>query len=106
MIWKSDRGLPLVYCGDIPTHPTLTVENYVKWYTLFVIYPDGQVESVVMVDHPGFKTSWHNHVPNPKACEVYADEMGWEWDETSLDMIYGRFAREVVEMEPYFPPGG
>ncbi len=96
--YDSDRGMPLVYVGEPPPErPILTVENYCKWYSLYLVKPGGWVEAVDMYDAgSSFTAAWHDHVPDPGECERYAELKGYDWDENALDMIYGRYQREVV----------
>lgn len=96
--YVSPRDLPLVFQDEPGDRPILTVENYVKWYTLYVVHPDGRVREADMTEEDGFRSAWRDHVPHPAACHAYARLKGWEWDENSLDMVYGRYAREVTEV--------
>lgn len=97
--YVSERGHPLVYAGEPSDRPVLTVENYCKWYNLYAVDTDGTVIAVETDRTPGFESSWRDHVPHPAACEAFAKTNGWEWDENSLDMIYGRYAREVADVD-------
>lgn len=107
-IYFSDRGFPLVYWGPPPEDGyILTVENYCKWYTIYRIDPTGQVDIIpdseveFPLDHvfkEGESTvAWVNHVPTPGYCKWLEESNGdYRWDQTSLDMIVGRYYREVV----------
>lgn len=67
-------------CGD---RPRLTVENYVKWYELYVCFPDGRVEAVSfgdLEDFRGDESAYVDHVPNPKAVFALARARGWDVD--------------------------
>ena len=102
--YKSDRDIPLVYLGP-PPRPgeqwILTVENYLKWYTIYVVLPEGEVEPLSDEmwqrydrEHP-MDSAWHDHVPNPDFCrwipEAYPE---YTWDGQAFDMIVGRLRNE------------
>ena len=42
-MYLSERGHTLVYWSPPSEVPVLTVENYVKWYGLYLVHPDGRV---------------------------------------------------------------
>ena len=94
----SDRGIPL---AGQPKAMTLTVELYVKWYSLFIIKPSGEVEAVGFMElEKGFQNAaFVDHVPNPAAVEAYAQMMGYEIDELAWDLIVGRWQSEVVDTD-------
>lgn len=95
---KSHRDIPLVLQEAPSPNPLLTVENYCKWYDVFIVFPDGRVEIVdynLFWDGPG--TGWHDHVPNPKACLGVAAKLNVEWHGESFEMIVGRYMLEVQE---------
>ena len=103
--YYSDRLHPLVYRG-IPSKetPILTVENYVKWYSLHLVQLDGSVVVVQFPEWgPGGRSGFMDHVPDPIACQKLAADNDWVWDENSLDMIWGRWRREA-EMVPEYDP--
>ena len=107
-MYLSDRGQPLVYVGSPQDLPVLTVENYVKWYTLHVVHPGGRVKAVnfPQASPPGGGSAFVDHAPNPLACQQLAAKRGWVWDENSLDMIWGRWRREVEEVAEFDPDTG
>jgi hypothetical protein len=99
--YKSDRGIPLVYLGPppAPLEPgILTVENYLKWYEIYVVLPSGLVSPLPMGVLDRYHkechgaTAWRDHVPHPDYCwwipEAYPDQ--YDWDSQSLDMVVGR----------------
>ena len=93
----SDRGKPLV-CQDTCGRPycktpILTVENYIKWYCLYLIRPSGEVEAVDFPDD-----GYCDHVPYPAAVERMAAKNGWVVDEQSLEMMIGRYMLEVKQV--------
>jgi len=97
------RSIPLVYTQPPSDVPVLTVENYVKWYTLFLVHPTGRVEQIPFPEESPVGSAYCDHVPNPLACQKLAADNGWVWDENSLDMIWGRWRREA-ELDPEYDP--
>ena len=99
--YVSDRGVELLYHGDNRDlgKPVLTVEQYPVWCRLYVVHPDGRVAAVRMDDLPGFETAWRDDCPHPVYCLRYAAAKRWLWDETSLDAVYGRFARRLTTVD-------
>ncbi len=102
MIYLSDRNLPLVYMGAAPSTPRLTIENYCKWYVIAAVMPDGTVTYPPLANQDCEKVAgplgiiaWHDHVPNPEFCLAVASTLDYEWHEQSLEMIIGRYMREV-----------
>jgi len=97
---KSERGIPLVL-QDIPIKPTITVENYLKWYTLYVVFPDGSVEHLCFPrfdnkeDEIEGEVGFMDHVPNPKAVWKMSERLGYDIDMQSFEMIVGRWFIEV-----------
>jgi hypothetical protein len=103
--FMSPRGLPLVY--SIPDNgypqecPVLTVENYCKWYSLFLVHPDGRVEAV---DYDRLEpiaaaldaSAYVDHVPNPACLEPLCDANGWILCTESREMAVGRWQIEVA----------
>lgn len=95
-IYLSDRKLPLVFTGVAELRPVLTVENYCKWYTLWLVGTDGSVTEVEFPDPPGFQDSYcHDHVPNPEAVALFANQQDYDVDDQSMEMIIGRWEREA-----------
>jgi len=106
-MYLSERGHTLVYWSPPSEVPVLTVENYVKWYGLYLVHPDGRVEWLAFPEWgPDGRSGFVDHVPNPVACQQLAAKRGWVWDENSLDMIWGRWRREVEGVPEYDPDTG
>jgi hypothetical protein len=91
--YVSDRGLPLVLHG-IAGVSTLTVENYLKWYCLYLVHSDGSVEPVQFP-----RESPDPHVPYPAAVEALAEENGWEICAESMEMIIGRYLCDLCDFD-------
>ncbi len=96
----STRGHPLVYTGPLPEpgRPSiLTIENYCKWYELWLVTPSG----VEKVAYDGTIT-WFDHVPSPAHVQEFAEQHGYEMDLEAIEFIAGRFVLEVEGREPEF----
>lgn len=102
-IHKSPRGMPLMWMLAPGVKPTLTVENYLKWYELFLLHPNGEIESVPFskLDDPAFcysdESAYCDHVPNPAAVYRYAEANDYHLDDQAFEMIVGRWELEYHE---------
>ena len=102
-LYFSERGFPLIYWGPPPEGSgVLTVENYMKWYAIYAVMPDGTSRKV---DHSEYADAergkdgshtWSDHIPNPHMLDKIAAHLKMDWDEDSYDMIVGRYQREVM----------
>lgn len=93
----SRRGLPLLFQGTPSEGSVLTAENYCKWYGLYLVHSSGVIEDVGFPadeDAPD-ESAYCDHVPNPRAVVRMAERLGAYLDENTLDMIVGRWFREV-----------
>lgn len=92
----SERGLPLMLT-HVPAFPTITIENYLKWYTFYVVFPDGRAEAICAFDH-GVATEspygWSDHIPHPRLLRILAEKLGYEFDRQAEELIAGRWALE------------
>ncbi len=114
--------MPLVYNGLTPDRPILTVVNYMKWYVLYLVNPDTSVVPVSQrvyeavedpnweppagvdasqyddLEYPRFAPNcWFDHIPNPGQLDRIAAQLGAVWDDNSVDMIVGRYEREIAK---------
>lgn len=73
--------------------PVLTVENYTKWYVLYLVHPDNRVEQVSFDQLNDFtdKSPYTDHAPNPVAVERLAAARGWNIAERAMECIIGRW---------------
>ncbi len=78
--------------------PVLTVENYCKWYTLYVLWPEDNITSQVSFDllepYQGKEPAYCDHVPNPRAVELYTEAQDIDLHSEALEMIIGRWELE------------
>jgi hypothetical protein len=104
----SERNIPLVYqfSEDI-SEPVLTVENYTKWYNLYLVTHDRSVNivefDVLQEFVPRNASPYRDHVPNPIAVKGYADKHNYHLDEQSLEVMVGRWALDCTEAEVPVP---
>jgi hypothetical protein len=113
-LYKSERDIPLVYHYGPCDVPIFTVENYLKWYTLQVVRPDGSVctpddldrgdemerEAVRIVARYG-ESAEGNHVFNPRYVVTLAGLLGCVVCDESMEMIIGRWEREHMNKYSY-----
>jgi len=96
--YLSERGIPLVFIEKLGhAHPgILTVENYLKWYSLYIVKGDG---SVTKVEYDG-TINMGDHVVNPSDLEAYAERHGYDICGQSMDMIVGRYVTVIAGNDP------
>ncbi len=94
----SKNGHSLTYTDHNPIgKPVVTVENYMKWYGLWLVMPDGYVVEVAFPDEGRYDTlgpPYLDHAPNPKHVMAWCARMSYRLDERALEMMIGRWARE------------
>lgn len=93
---RSPRGHPLF--GEARTDvPVLTVEDYDKWYELYVLHPDGRIEALDFHElDDGEGSPFASHVPNPQKMQALVDRRDWNVDEKALEKVAGRWFLEVL----------
>ncbi len=99
MEYLSPHGNSLIYAGEPPKEAGIaTVENYIKWYGVYIVLPSGEV---VVFDAPDGAELW-DHCVTPHTARAVRDA-GYTWDEVSLDTAAGRYWREI-ESDTQFDP--
>lgn len=100
----SLRGIPLIL-QTTSNVPTLTVENYSKWYDTFIVHPDGSVTSgydfyANQIDQ--FPGTWMgDHCFNPDFIQMLEDRELICVDDVSMDAIIGRWLTVFLEQEKF-----
>lgn len=96
----SDRNIPLICQDTDMTVPVITVENYIKWYDIYVIQPGGIVFALpwdiinqITQDHPN-ETWTGDHVFRPLLLEKIAEKLGGVVDPVSMEVVIGRWLLE------------
>lgn len=97
-IHYSDRNIPLLYHEDIPEKGSiLTVENYIKWYDIYVI-GKSKVRKLPFKWNNQYEqefegeVAWSDHIPTPWFCKWLTKK--FTWDYVSLEVILGRWILE------------
>ena len=86
--------------------PILTVENYPKWYGLYLVCPNGSVEEIdfgvlcPLAEEKG-ANPYVDHVPNAQLIPELAESRGWILDPCSYEMMVGRWEAEIVAPDKY-----
>jgi hypothetical protein len=97
----SARHIPLVLQDAPPAEglPRVTVENYLKWYHLYVVHPGGAVEAIDFPDDRDARSgesAFVDHVPNPIAVVRMAKRLGYQVCSESYEMMVGRWVTEAT----------
>ena len=95
-ILKSTRGIPLI-CQDTDSDKVvITLENYLKWYEIYAVYPDNSVVTVPgnVIDDICAKSSItlvSDHCFHPYLLKLVAEYYRGEVDSVSLEVAAGRW---------------
>ena len=99
----SNRNMSLIYRGGM-SYEILTIENYHKWYDIYIVSPSNHVYTLCKShaqrynnENPG-NVAWREHVPTPDFCKWLERNTDFVWDDDSLDMIYGRWYRQILNV--------
>lgn len=103
--YLSDHYHPLMCNKPSERCPIITVENYEKWYSVYLLHPDGKVEAVPpeVLELVGCYDNgwWYDHVFHPKLLIALAKHYkGWVPD-TTLEIVTGRWISEGPGMPGY-----
>lgn len=96
----SERGIPLITQWfedeDEVVKPILTMENYEKWYSMYIIYPNGIVEKVPPSLEDTCDT-WYDHAVYPEYFHGTAKRLGCTYDNRTFAMVCERFVEDVLD---------
>jgi len=99
-IYFSERGIPLItqwFEDDVEAfNPILTLENYEKWYSMYIIYPNGKVEQVSPSLDDTYDT-WMGHAVYPSYFHLVAKRLGCTYDNRTFALVCERFVEDVLE---------
>jgi hypothetical protein len=104
-VYHSNRGFPLLYMGLPLEVPVVTMENYTKWYRIYMVMPDGSVEDVsalideVMAQYPDAMMS--DHCYHPRLLYRLAEMNKACVDERAIEVAAGRWVIEATEDTSY-----
>lgn len=101
--YLSDRELPLVWRRAPDTkRPILTVEQYCKWYNLYLILPSGEVKKILSTgdawsdaDEVFPHIAVMDHCFHPDFIPILAKYLGARIDREAHELIMGRWASEI-----------
>lgn len=87
---ERDKPLCLYFSADVPI---ITLENYEKWYNVYVVFPGDKVEKVPshLVLEAGDGGLWIDHDYHPQLLHNLAKIYCGEVDHTALEMAAGRW---------------
>lgn len=100
---RSKRGIPLIATSPFVNGrpPTVTVEAYVKWYSLYLVRrvdDEFLIEEVPFPDDIEFckpnESAYVDHVPNPYVVARWAAKHDYFVDELAMEAIVGRWEIE------------
>ena len=97
VVYLSNRGMPLVFnrkLDESHTLPTLTVENYMKWYDLYLVMPDGTVKALDLEEYLGLGFDMGDHCWKPAHVARYAAMKGYDICSNSFEMLIGRWRQD------------
>lgn len=104
--YLSPRGHLLLYVGEPIDKPIITLENYTKWYEIYLIKPEGAVEKVdndivlaVLGEHRDAQIC--DHVFHPRLLYRVAQELEGELEERAAEVAAGRWMLEVRETDDF-----
>lgn len=97
IVYVSERGFPLI-CQKPGETPIVTVENYCKWYRLYLLMPNGEVKPVtpeLVESVNAFENAWMiDHTFHPDLLRAVARKIGGYVDTVSLEAAAGRWVME------------
>lgn len=111
MKYVSYRDIPLL-CQDPDEHgrPTVTMENYCKWYGVFILHADGSVtqvpiEDIVEILDKAEGILMIDHCYHPQLLHEIAKKIGGVADSLSLEVTAGRWVIEIMDgkLMPHHP---
>lgn len=100
----SDRQIPLIYQDNNRSIPVVTLENYCKWYWIFIVFPNGYVtraeyNTLSALEDKYGKPLMGDHIFHPKLLELLAEHLEGVVDEVTLETALGRWMLEYHEKE-------
>lgn len=87
--------------------PVVTLENYEKWYEIFIVTPNGQVEAVPVetiraVMDKYHDTHWVDHCYHPRLLYRLAKHLGGCVDPIAVEVAIGRWLIQRTDDESNF----
>lgn len=105
-MYLSPRGNPLLYVREPTTVPIVTLENYTKWYEIFLVMPDGSVQEIDSdlifdIDDSKVGCLWIDHLYHPRLLYRIAERLNACVDERAVEVAAGRWMIEQVNSDEY-----
>lgn len=102
--YLSERGWPLLYVRKPVDVPVVTLENYTKWYEIYLVNPDGGVEKlksgiILEVCDKWPDARWVDHLYHPRLLYRVAEYLGASVCERAVEVAAGRWIMESPEFE-------
>jgi hypothetical protein len=101
----SERGHALVWAKTPLDIPILTVENYLKWYELYLIQPDGSITTIPFEELEPYEKDdgpvMGDHVFNPRVVQRMAHAQDYHLDTQAFEMLIGRWELEYKNKSEY-----
>ena len=97
--YYAPNGHPLLWYGEIPEGGIVTLENYWKWYRIYLIKKDGTVHDLDWWDY-NIKEEfpmWTDHLVHPKLLERIAKHLGACVCPQSIEIAIGRWSLKKLE---------
>jgi hypothetical protein len=92
--YNSERGFPLLWTGKSDV-PVITLENCEKWYSIYLVHPDGTVEKVPVGIIQGILDTtdglWVDHFYHPHLLLLLAKHYAGETHSVALEVAAGRW---------------
>lgn len=106
--YLSNRKFPLIFQGELGSDPIITMENYCKWYDIYVVFPDGSVKTIDLnkldIETLGMEkdgaSSILDHAFHPMLIQRVAQELCYVIDPVSFETIIGRWELEYHNKYP------
>lgn len=100
-IHYSPRGNPLLYIGKPPCD-LIVLENYCKWYEVFLLREDGTVEPVdpfvnISIMQETGEAWMVDHCFHPYLLDALGKHFGAEVHDLSREVALGRWESEIKE---------
>lgn len=97
--YVTPRGHALLFVGQPVVQSVLTLENYTKWYELYLVHLDGSVTAVDVADvqevsDRHMDAVWVDHCYHPRLLHRLAQHLNAELDERALEVAIGRWMLE------------
>jgi hypothetical protein len=94
--FMSERGIPLI--TQKPNLPMLTAEDYMKWYNIYKVNPDGSVESIPW-NNEILRDGWRDHCITPDAFHRLAKSLGLGYDHKTMATVCERFVIDHLDWD-------